>query len=565
MKFPLETLSHFQGKIKSFSTAYIRNFFSDKFSVLQSKVKLLILRAKAKLSGLQSKAKHPGLYSKTKSFPLRESVNRIHSKLAGLVINIRARGFKGTTLALQKKTVESWFEINSIGYSDTMDDYEKRKLRIFNQLNFFGIITGVIVPISGMFDQTKLPALAWLVACAPAMISVLVLWLNHLRKYEEAIIVYFVLYPVVTSLVYLGGLNLGIELFFILYGILSVFFIQSISHMLFSIGLSMTSYFMLAVVLKNYQYQLEIANLPFYLFNQVLAIAFIFYGLFIIKKENTGYQFSILNKNRELHRYNLEIEKQKTEIAEKAVLLEEQTNQLTELNSLKNKLFSVISHDLKTPMYALRNLFQNVQEYDLPAEEIKNLLPDVVNELNYTTGLMENLLQWARSQMQSNSVRPQQIDVFKLVTEVSQLLKIQAEAKQIRLDCKVDPQLFVFADRDMINLVLRNLVSNAIKFTPEKGKIIIRAEEKRSFIELSVKDNGVGISSENLEKLFNEYYTSKGTANESGTGLGLMLCKEFLAKNGGQMKVQSEEGKGSTFSFTLPKSEYVFLRQLSVA
>jgi signal transduction histidine kinase len=297
----------------------------------------------------------------------------------------------------------------------------------------------------------------------------------------------------------------------------------------------------------------------------MLAIAFIFYGLFIIKQENTGYQFSILNKNRELHRYNLEIEKQKTEIAEKAVLLEEQTNQLTELNSLKNKLFSVISHDLKTPMYALRNLFQNVQEYDLPAEEIKELLPDVVKELNYTTGLMENLLQWARSQMQSNSVRPQQMDVFKLVTEVSELLKIQAEAKQIRLDCKVDQQLFVFADRDMINLVLRNLVSNAIKFTPEKGKIIIRAEEKRSFIELSVKDNGVGISSENLDKLFNEYYTSKGTANESGTGLGLMLCKEFLAKNGGQMQVKSEEGKGSTFSFTLPKSEYIFLRQLSVA
>jgi signal transduction histidine kinase len=333
-----------------------------------------------------------------------------------------------------------------------------------------------------------------MVALAPAMISVMVLWLNHLRRYEQAIIVYFIFYPVVTSLVYLGGLNLGIELFFILYGILSVFFIQNLSHMLFSIGLSMVSYFMLDVVLKNYQYQLEAANLAFYLINQVIAISFIFYGLYIIKQENTAYQFSILHKNRALHRYNLEIENQRAEIAKKADQLEEQTVQLTELNSLKNKLFSVISHDLKTPMYALRNLFQNVREYDLPAEEIKNLLPDVVNELNYTTGLMENLLQWAKSQMHSNAVRPQKLDMGKIITEVMQLLTIQAEAKGIRLEYKSDQPLNVYADRDMVNLVLRNLVSNAIKFTPDNGKIIIRGQEKRSFIEVCIIDNGVGIS-----------------------------------------------------------------------
>jgi signal transduction histidine kinase len=293
----------------------------------------------------------------------------------------------------------------------------------------------------------------------------------------------------------------------------------------------------------------------------MIAIAFIFYGLYLIKEENTGYQFSILRKNRELHRNNLEIEKQKAVIAEKAELLEEKTVQLTELNSLKNKLFSVISHDLKTPMYALRNLFQNVQEYNLPPEEIKKLLPDVVNELNYTTGLMENLLQWAKSQMQANSVRPQQLEVVHVIDEVTQLLTIQAQAKNIRLESNVDQPFQVYADRDMANLVLRNLVANAIKFTPENGKITIRAKEVRSFIEISVIDTGVGISKENLDKLFNEYYTSKGTANESGTGLGLMLCKEFLTKNGGNLRVESEEGKGSTFAFTLPRSEYNFVQQ----
>ena len=541
MKFPQETLNFFQGKIKSIISADFRHFLTNGVSSFQSRVKRI--------------------QSKVKRIPVKSSVSSFHLWITAMFNALKKRGLKGNFVHLQRKTVDSWYEINSIGATEGMDELEIRKLRIFNQLNFLGIITGVTVPISGLFSNGQLPALTWFVACAPAMISVLVLWLNYLRKYEQAIIVYFVFYPVVTSLVYLGGLNLGIELFFILYGILSVFFIQNLSHMLFSIGLSMVSYFMLAVVLKNYQFQLAAVNYAFYLFNQMIAIAFIFYGLYLIKEENTGYQFSILRKNRELHRSNLEIQKQKAVIAEKAEQLEEQTVQLTELNSLKNKLFSVISHDLKTPMYALRNLFQNVQEYNLPPEEIKKLLPDVVNELNYTTGLMENLLQWAKSQMQANSVRPQQLEVVEVITEVTQLLTIQAQAKNIRLESNVDQPFQVYADRDMANLVLRNLVANAIKFTPENGKITIRAKEVRSFIEISVIDTGVGISKENLDKLFNEYYTSKGTANESGTGLGLMLCKEFLTKNGGNLKVESEEGKGSTFSFTLPRSEYNFVQQ----
>ena len=538
MKFPHETLNHFQGKIKLPSAGNLRQLLQGIITSIQGII--------------------TSIQSRVKSFSLKESAKQLQQKFIELFRKTKQRGFRGTIREFQRKTVDYWYVINSIGATEDMDELEVRKLRIFNQLNFLGIITGITVPISGIFDDTRLPAMTWLVACAPAFISVLVLWLNHLRKYEQSIIVYFIFYPVVTSLVYLGGLNLGIELFFILYGILSVFFIQNLSHMLFSIGLSMVSYFMLDVVLKNYQYQLESANLAFYLFNQVIAIAFIFYGLYIIKQENTGYQWSILRKNRTLHRNNLEIQKQKAVIAEKAEQLEEQTQQLTELNSLKNKLFSVISHDLKTPMYALRNLFQNVKDYDLPAEEIKNLLPDVVNELNYTTGLMENLLQWAKSQMQSNSVKPQKLDIYMIISEVIQLLNIQAEPKGIKLECSQDHPLYIFADKDMVHLVLRNLISNAIKFTPENGRIAITVQEKRSVIEVCVIDNGVGMNQETLDKLFNEYYTSKGTSNESGTGLGLILCKEFLAKNGGQMTVESQEGKGSTFTFTLPRSEYSF-------
>lgn len=186
--------------------------------------------------------------------------------------------------------------IKGIGFTIAIDDYEKRKLGIFNQLNFFQLLTGIVIPVAGLMRNRQFPAIAWVVACMPALVSVLVLILNARHRYYLAQIAYFVLYPFATSIVYFWGFNLGVELSFILYGILSVFFIQDISQMLFALGLSMVSYFVLAVVCKNYTYQLATANLSFYLFNQVLALAFIFYGLFLIKKENTGYQYSILRQ-----------------------------------------------------------------------------------------------------------------------------------------------------------------------------------------------------------------------------------------------------------------------------
>jgi signal transduction histidine kinase len=309
-------------------------------------------------------------------------------------------------------------------------------------------------------------------------------------------------------------------------------------------------------------------NFPFYVLNHVLPAGFIFYALFLIKKENTQYQFSILDKNselnrvnlelnnanHELNRVNLEIKKQSGVIDEKARLLQIQTNQLTELNSMKNKLFSVISHDLKTPLYALRNLFRSVQQYDLPVEEIKVYIPEVVNNLNYTTSLMENLLLWVKSQMRINVLHPQILEVSELVKEATDLLRLQADAKQISVVFRNDNPVYIYADRDMISLVIRNLVSNAIKFTPLKGRVEIDIIEKLSLVELFVKDNGVGMEPQVVKQLFNNnYYSTTGTANETGTGLGLMLCNDFITRNGGSIQVCSEVGKGSTFSFILPR------------
>lgn len=456
-------------------------------------------------------------------------------------------------ISISKPLLNAYRHVRSIGVSDDLDDYEKRKLAIFNILNCFGILNGVVIPFAGLFNNDKLPALAWIVAVSPAFISGIALLGTYYRKYEQARMVYFIFYPLVTALVYSTNIDTGIELFFIVYGVLAVFLLKRIINAIISFSFSLLLYMSVFVIWNNYDTKLVEINPGFYFFNHFLSVIFIFFSLYLFKTENNGYQFQLLRRNDELENSKKEIVAQHQEIELKASQLEKKTNELLELDTLKNKLFSVIAHDLKTPMYALRNMFRNIQQFDIPGDEIKIMIPDVVTDLNYTTGLMENLLQWAKNQMQSDSLKPQLLDVSEMIKEVMQLLRLQADEKKVYLESKIDVPVYIYADRDMVNLVLRNLLSNAIKFTPENGYIFLGANEANSYVEVFVQDTGKGMSEEDLRKInANNYFTTKGTANESGTGLGLMLCKEFLAKNGGRMFVESEEGKGSVFSFTLP-------------
>lgn len=452
--------------------------------------------------------------------------------------------------------ISSWFnDIQNLGITTNMEDYEQRKLRVFNLLNFFQFIFGIIIPITALIYRPKISTLGWIAACLPALVSLLVLFLNSRKQHEVSTLSYFILYPVITSIVYLSGMNLGIELFFILYGILAVFFIQDIGHMAFTVTLSMVSYFVLTVMWRNYQFHLEV-NGYLYLFNHLIAIIFIFFGLFLVKKENSNYQLSILNHNRVLSVKNYEIEEQRRELSGNADLLNKQAMELRELNALKNKLFSVIAHDLKSPMYALRNLFVNIQQHDLPATEVKRMVPEIMNDLNYTTSLMENLLQWARCQMHSLNVVLEPVNIASVCDEVVHLLTSQAALKKINLINAIDEDRFVCAHPEMIRLVLRNLVSNAIKFTPPEGYVTVGMEEHDQYTVIYVLDTGVGISKEALDKISsNDYFTTQGTASEKGTGLGLMLCKDFLEKNGSRLEISSEPGDGSRFSFQLRNVE----------
>ena len=468
------------------------------------------------------------------------------SNLEGIVRNYRARKAAPLMNAIDRWTIGILRDVSHWGVSLKMPENDRKKLVIFNRLNLFQLFGGIIL-IATLLSRSSFSPATYVSIFIPVVISMGVLLLNRQHRHEWALFSYFLLYPIATSNIYLHSIDFGFELYFILFGILSIFFIKETAKMVFSVALSMTSYFVLAVIWKDYAVRVELTNPILYLAIQLSAVLLIFYALYLLKEEHGRYQFRILAKNHVLQAKNDQIQQQNREIQAKAAELEE-------INAVKNKLFSVISHDLRAPIYAVRNVFQHVRDYDLPAKEIKSLLLDVVNDLNYVTDLMENLLQWAKSQMGGHKALPTALDLAELATKVSGQLRNQALQKQILIEDQVPEGINAMGDREMIGIVLRNLVSNAIKFTPVNGRIIIGVRELKDAIEVFVKDNGVGISREVLRKIKScTYYSSKGTQSENGTGLGLMLSREFILRNNGRMQIRSVLGKGSEFSFTLPK------------
>lgn len=236
--------------------------------------------------------------------------------------------------------------------------------------------------------------------------------------------------------------------------------------------------------------------------------------------------------------------------------VQEQNLALQDLNATKDKFFSIISHDLKGPLNSLTSfsgLLINHSE-SLSKEEIKMLAQDLDKSLKNLFALLENLLEWSRSQTGNIEFKPENFEMDNLLEENQQLLKAQAQNKNISITKKASMPGMVYAHKNSVNTVVRNLISNAIKFTPPGGTITLEARKNGKDVIVSIADNGVGMSKEVLEKLFriDTKHSTKGTANEKGTGLGLILCKEFIEKNNGRIWVESEVGKGSAFHFSLP-------------
>lgn len=202
----------------------------------------------------------------------------------------------------------------------------------------------------------------------------------------------------------------------------------------------------------------------------------------------------------------------------------------------------------------MRSVIELANSGGITADELKMLMSSIGERVNETHQLLDNLLNWARTQMQGEQINPTKIDFHALVNATTKLLGKQAEDKEIVLENKIAQNSIAFADADMMSLVLRNLISNAIKFTDSGGEIMISSKPTKEFLQITVADNGNGISGALQAKLFDirENFSTSCTAQEKGTGLGLGLCKDCVEKNHGRIWVASKVGNGSKFHFTIP-------------
>ena len=254
----------------------------------------------------------------------------------------------------------------------------------------------------------------------------------------------------------------------------------------------------------------------------------------------------------------LELKKSRDLITTQNQQLAEQNSALQELNATKDKFFSIIAHDLKNPfntLLILSELLKNELKKYSP-EDIEKYAQRIyqASERGYT--LLENLLEWSRSQTGRMIFHPQNTNLKEIITESIGVLESHAKNKQITIHSEISADMLIFVDKNSVKTVIRNLLSNAVKYTERGGKVTIRAKDAEAWLEITISDTGVGIKEEHLADLFriDSYHATVGTAQERGTGLGLILCKEFVEKHGGKIWVESKVGNGSHFTFTLPKA-----------
>ncbi len=248
-----------------------------------------------------------------------------------------------------------------------------------------------------------------------------------------------------------------------------------------------------------------------------------------------------------------------TESKKNEKLLKKYADELAKANKEKDKFFSIIAHDLKSPFNSMLGLTEILVEDsdELSKEEIKSYATEVHKSAKGMHNLLVNLLQWSQIKTGRLQCKAENVDLYYIVSEAVELLRRNAEMKDIDLINRIRKETFVRIDVNMISSVLQNLISNAIKFTSANGMVLIYSSDKEEKIVVSVKDTGVGMRQEEMDKVFriDEHHTTPGTANETGTGLGLVLCKQLVEKNHGEICVESEVGQGTTFRFTIPKTE----------
>ncbi|GAB4478467.1 MAG: hypothetical protein OHK0057_29430 [Thermoflexibacter sp.] len=454
-----------------------------------------------------------------------------------------------------KYSKDFWGRGINIGIVDSLSFAERKKIHLLNGLAWVGGLGTSLYMIVLYFIH---PADKKITEIDPfyylnfILITtfLLVLYLNHLRLYNWSralgLVVALLFYTYVgfqSAKPYEG------ELFVLLFAV-GIFALFNQAKFIFPIFLLAFACFIALIIniaLKNNKDFSYIIEAGVYIRIMILFV-FLFFVLNLFRTEHLTYQKEIEQKNQVL-------QEQQNELLSQSELLEEQKAELIRLNQTKDKLFSIIGHDLRTPIGGLKSFVDFINEGNLSSEEFVVFSEELKKNIDNIYAMLETLLEWSQAQIKGIELNFTHLNIKELANEKIMLFSELAKGKQLRLKNDIDSDMLTYADENHLRLVLRNLLSNAIKFTPNYGQITISATETETKVIVCVQDTGIGMSKEQISQLFqkNIIHSQKGTEGERGVGLGLWLVKESVETNQGQIWVESEVGKGSKFYFTLKK------------
>lgn len=422
-------------------------------------------------------------------------------------------------------------QLISIGIRADLPFQEKTRVKNINILAIIGCVAGTSYGFLG-YDS-----LVFAVSSLVYAIGMAFILLSHWRGWYNFTIIYIVVFScIVNSYFAIGfGNTLGAEYLFILAFII-------VQHQLKG-----NRYIQLntIIIIINFIIVVIIINLHPVVYLQVPKLARFFYYVNLL--------FTFFISAALIIRFRTIAEGYQREIEEKNLRLERQKEELSHSNKTKDTLFSIIGHDIKGPILGVKTLLTMMRA--MPASDLDTYFDKVDKSLETTHTTLENLLDWALQQ-QNGVNRHEKIPLKILVQEVFQLFEQNAQQKNITLHETLSLDIYIYANPNQVSFILRNLVANSLKFTKVGGMIEVHSSvSENDFISIAVKDNGVGIDKVHIAKLFalGKRFSTYGTANEKGNGLGLNLCLDFVKQNGGEIYVESEKGVGSTFYVLFPK------------
>lgn len=432
-----------------------------------------------------------------------------------------------------------WQELSDLGIAKEIPFAEKVRIRLSNQIT---MVTSMLGFIYFLIDFIFIPNLQdvpmlWvnIFHGSISLYWIPVLILNFKGYHQLARILIIVL---ATALIGMVGLTVGqpfqVEFYFFIIAayvfvlindwksIIIIFFIQVLGYLL---------------VVNNILEHNPALSLSFVGISIRVVIAFVvlFFIVFFLQKETERYQEEIEVKSSELS---------------------EDRDRMEKLNFTKDKIFSIISHDLRSPIASLQGLLVLIQNDHLSKEDFNKATSGLEKKVQQLSNSLDELLTWSKAQLHGINPKPETIALKPLIQEVTAISKLAARNKKIIITTNMPGEWDVYCDPNMLKSVITNLTTNAIKFTQEGGAVSIFCKKDKGRVFINIEDTGIGIPPENIEKILNPtvHFSTNGTNNEKGTGLGLVMCSEFVAKNNGKLTIKSKPQKGSLFTISLPVS-----------